>query len=78
MMVSAANDGKASVGTREQAEVVERSDADELRARAARIRERSAELIAELGAGHPLVAQALEKAELLELEASRPAEIHLR
>lgn len=78
MMVSAANDGKASVGTREQAEVVERDDADELRARAARIRERSAELIAELGADHPLVAQAAEKAELLELEASRPAEIQLR
>ncbi len=78
MMVSAADEGKAGAGTRERAEVVERSDSDELRARAARIRERSVELIAELGPDHPLVAQALEKADRLELEASRPAQIDLR
>ena len=77
-MASAENDEQGSVETRREAHVVEHADADELRARATRIRERSAELIAELGADHALVAEALEKAEQLELEADRPSEIHLR
>ena len=57
---------------------VPRADADELLARAARIRERSQELIEALGADHPLVAEALVRAEALEREAARPGEIHLR
>ena len=64
--------------TRPEAETTERSDADELRARAARIRERSEELVAALGPDHPLVAQALARAESLEREAANPRHIDLR
>ena len=63
---------------RPEAEAIPRDDANERLARALRIRERSKELIAELGADHPLVAQALQRAEALEREAARPGEIHLR
>ncbi len=63
--------------TRPQADAVERSDADELRARAQRIRERSEELVAVLGEDHPLVAEARERATYLEAEAAQPGHIHL-
>jgi hypothetical protein len=63
--------------TDRDAEVVARNGADDLRVRAARIRERSVELIDELGADHPLVIRALAKAESLEREADKPGEIHL-
>ena len=63
---------------RPDAEVVARHDAEELRRRAARIRDRSTELATELGADHPLVLRALEKAEYLDHEASKPGEIRLR
>ncbi len=72
------NDVRAGTGTDTDAEVTERSDADELRARARRIRDRAQELIDELGAGHPLVAQAIDRAEALEREAAAPGQIHLR
>lgn len=64
--------------TQHEAEAVPRTDADDLRARAGRIRERSVELIAELGDDHPLVKRALAKAESLEREADKPGEIQLR
>lgn len=67
----------SDVSTREAAEAHPREDADDLRARARRIRTRSRELIDELGADHPLVAQALRRAEALELEADRPGHIDL-
>jgi len=63
--------------TRPQADATARSDADELRAQAQRIRERSEELIAVLGEDHPLVAEALERAAYLEAKASRPSHINL-
>ena len=66
------------VSTRPEAETVERDDAGELIARARRIRERSQELIDELGPDHPLVSQALERATALEREAAAPGQIHLR
>ncbi len=63
--------------TQSDAESVEREDADDLRAIAARIRDRSVELVDELGADHPLVKRALARAEALEREADKPGEIHL-
>jgi hypothetical protein len=66
------------VTMRPEAETMPRDDANDLLARAMRIRERSKELIAELGADHPLVAQALQRADALEREAAHPGEIHLR
>ena len=70
--------GQHDLNTRPEAETIPRPDADTLAARAARIRARSQELIDELGADHPLVAQALQRAEALEREARAPGDIHLR
>ena len=64
--------------TVDEAEASPRSDASELLARAARIRERSTELIETLGPDHPLVREALERAAYLEAEAGRPGHIRLR
>lgn len=60
------------------AETLQLSRAQELLARAARIRERSTELSAALGPDHSLVAQAIERAEYLEREAATPDHIDLR
>jgi hypothetical protein len=68
----------AGVDTESEVEVIGRHDADDLQSRPQRIRDRSEELIAELGADHPLVAQALARAEALEREAAAPGQIHLR
>ncbi len=68
----------SDVSTRPEAEAIEVEDAASLRARAARIRERSAELIQALGPDHPLVAQALENARQLEREADSPGRINRR
>ena len=57
------------VNTRYDAETLGLETPAELRARAARIRERSKMLVDELGADHPLVARALDKARHLEREA---------
>ena len=70
--------GPQDVNTLPEAETIPRPDADTLAARAARIRARSQELIDEPGVDHPLVAQAIERAEALERESSAPGEIHLR
>ncbi len=69
---------QGNLGTRPEAEPVARENADSLRARAARIRERSVELIDALGADHPLVSEALENARRLEREADAPSQINLR
>ncbi len=61
--------------TRIDAEACQLDDADDLRVRASRIRARSAELIAELGPEHPLVARAVNKARVLDLQASALAPI---
>lgn len=66
------------MNTRYDAETLDLETAAELRARAARIRERSKLLIDELGADHPLVARALDKARHLEFEADTATEINLR
>lgn len=71
-------DERSPLGTRPEAEAHPRSDAEELLARAARIRERSQELIDELGPEHPLVAHAISRAEALENEAKTPGRIDLR
>ena len=71
-------DDEGTVDTRPQIEIDERSDKDELLARAARIRERSQELIDTLGEEHPLVAQAVQRAEALERRAIHPDRIDLR
>ena len=70
--------GESSVETRREAEVVPRDDQNELLARAERIRIRADELISELGPDHPLVYQALQRADALEREARQPGQIHLR
>ena len=76
------HDGTGTAGdaldVRPQAEVVLTGEAVELLARAARIRERSQELVEALGADHPLVAEALERAAALEHRARKPGEIRLR
>ncbi len=56
--------------TRVDAEALQLEDANDLRVRASRIRARSAELIAELGADHPLVERAVSKARVLDLQAA--------
>ena len=70
-------DDEGTVDTRPDIEI-ERSHNEELLARAARIRERSQELIDTLGADHPLVSQALRRAEALEHQALHPDRIDLR
>ncbi|MGI9621877.1 MAG: hypothetical protein ACR2PK_03490 [Acidimicrobiales bacterium] len=69
---------ESTIETRPQAEVEARDDENELLARALRIRERADELIAALGPDHPLVDQALQRADALEREARQPGQIHLR
>ncbi|MGI9643018.1 MAG: hypothetical protein ACR2N9_09565 [Acidimicrobiia bacterium] len=73
-----ADDPQGETAAKHQAEARARSDADELLARAARIRLRSSELVDSLGSEHPLVARALERAAYLEAEAARPGHIDLR
>lgn len=69
---------ESPVGTQPDIEVVPAHKVDDRRVRAQRIRERSEELVRELGADHPLVAAALQKAAALEREADHPGHIHLR
>lgn len=74
---SAERDDASGLDVRPQAEVVPTGEAVELLARAARIRERSQELVVALGADHPMVAEALERAAALEHQARKPGEIRL-
>ncbi len=71
-------DDEGTVDTRPEIEILQGEGNQELLARAARIRARSQELIDTLGPEHPLVAQALRRAEALERKAIRPDAIDLR
>ena len=71
-------DDEGTVDTRPDIEIEHSTGNQELLARAARIRERSQELIDTLGADHPLVNQALRRAEALEHQALHPDRIDLR
>ncbi|MEM7288619.1 MAG: hypothetical protein AAF480_19915 [Actinomycetota bacterium] len=71
-------DDEGTVDTRPEIEIEHQPGNKELLARAARIRERSRELIETLGEEHPLVAQALRRAEALERRAIHPDRIDLR
>jgi hypothetical protein len=68
----------ASLETQPDIEVVDGSAEDDRSVRASRIRERSEELVEALGADHPLVRAALEKADALDWEAEHPGEIRMR
>lgn len=71
-------DDEGTVDTRPDIDIEHGSGHQELLARAARIRERSQELINTLGEDHPLVDQALRRAEALEHQAMHPDRIDLR
>ena len=71
-------DDEGTVDTRPDIEIEPGTGNQELLARAARIRERSRELIDTLGADHPLVDQALRRAEALERQAIHPDRVDLR
>ena len=72
------DDDDGAVETRPEIQVEHAQGNQELLARAARIRDRSRELIETLGPDHPLVAQALRRAEALERKAIHPNAIDLR
>lgn len=67
-----------AVTTRPDIDVEPDAATDELRARARRIRVRAQELVDALGAEHPLVREALERADALDRRAEAPGQIHLR
>ena len=71
-------DDEGTVDTRPEIEIEHGSGNRELLERAARIRERSRELIDTLGEDHPLVSQALQRAAALERKALHPDRIDLR
>ena len=71
-------DDESTVDTRPEIQIEREPGNQELLARAARIRARSQELVDTLGADHPLVAQALRRAEALERRAIHPDSIDLR
>jgi len=68
----------AGLDTDHAAQATSVADAGERRARAGRIRQRALELIDALGADHPLVSEALARADALDAEADAPGEIRLR